>query len=721
MYHSTYPMRNSPIRFARLLLGLGVVLTALGALARDAARGILNGDAMADRTAASLSDPRVSAFVADRLTNAILAEKPDLVAFRPIIAATAAGLVETAPFRGIVRSAVRTAHRSAVSTTGQRVLLSLPDVGVLVQSAVQSMSPEAADKIPPRIESFASDLNTRPEMGRIRDGLRILGFMSRAGIAFLLVGPLLIVLGIAFAKDRRRALLRAGIGLLLAAVLLAGVIPAGRAVAAIISREALERGAIAGLWRAYFTGLLAWGITLGGIGLLITAAATSLLEAADPIRRAEALARTIATPPKSPGLVLLWSLGLTILGGLVVAYPTDAAAATALLAGLGICYVGLRELFRLVLGALPEETGSAAAAVAQEGLGWFNRRVAVVALLVVGLGGAVVALARPGKREAIGGMMECNGSSVLCDRRVDEVVFPATHNSMSNVDMVGWMFPQQNGSIKRQLEAGIRALLIDVHNGVPVEGTVRTDLEAEGQSALKIAHAIGDSATAVAVRIRNRLTGKPSGPPALYLCHGFCEIGSRQLLPELEAVRNFLRANPEEVLIMVIEDYAPPATIAADFEKAGLDKFAYRGPMTAPLPTLRALIEAGTPLIVFLESGTPGVPWMYPAFDGAIMETPYTFHETSEFNCKENRGGNNALLFQINHWIESTPAPKPSNAAIVNRTDYLWGRANQCMKERHHLPNIIAVDFYKVGNLMGVVRRLNGLVSESPVSTEPTP
>ena len=156
-------------------------MTALGALARDAARGILNGEAMADRTAASLSDPRVSAFVADRLTNAILAEKPDLVAFRPIIAATAAGLVETAPFRGIVRSAVRTAHRSAVSTTGQRVLLSLPDVGVLVQSAVQSMSPEAADKIPPRIESFASDLNTRPAMGRIRDGLRILGFMSRAG------------------------------------------------------------------------------------------------------------------------------------------------------------------------------------------------------------------------------------------------------------------------------------------------------------------------------------------------------------------------------------------------------------------------------------------------------------------------------------------------------------------------------------------------------------
>ncbi len=713
-------MKSSPIRLPHLLLGLGIVLTGLGALTTDAARGILNGEAMADRTAAALDDPRVGAFVADRLTNAVLAEKPDLVAFRPIIAATAGGLVQTAPFRGIVRQAMRAAHRSAVSTTGQRVLLSLPDVGVLVQSAVQSMSPAMADKIPPRIEAFASDLAARPATGRIQEGLRILGLIARAALVLLLLGPALVILGIWLAADRRRALLRAGIGLLVAAVLLFGVIPAGRAVAVLISHEALERGAIAGLWRAYFTGLLAWSITLGGIGLLVTAAATSLFDAADPIHRVEQLFRTLATPPKSPGLVLLWSLGLTLAGGLVVAFPSDAAAVITLLAGLGVCYVGLRELFRLVLGALPEETAAEAAREAKSG-GWLNRRLVVVSLLVLVLGGTVVVLARPGKPDVSAGPMECNGSTALCDRRLDEVVFATTHNSMSNVDMKNWMFPQQNGSIRRQLQAGIRALLIDVHTGVPVEGIVRTDLEAEAQSADKIANAVGDSATAVAVRIRNRLTGEPSGPPALYLCHGFCEIGSRLLAPELEDVRDFLRGNPEEVLVMVIEDYAPPDSIAAAFEKAGLAQYAYRGPITAPLPTLRSLIEAGTPLVVFLESGKPGVPWLHPAYDGAIMETPYTFHEPQEFSCKANRGGSSALLFQINHWIESTPAPKPSNAEIVNASDFLLKRARQCMKQRKHLPNIIAVDFYGVGDLVGVVRELNGLTPASTVATKATP
>jgi hypothetical protein len=66
-------MRNSPSRFAYPVLAVGLLLTALGALARDASRGILNGEAMANRTAAALNDPRVAAFVADQLTDAVRA------------------------------------------------------------------------------------------------------------------------------------------------------------------------------------------------------------------------------------------------------------------------------------------------------------------------------------------------------------------------------------------------------------------------------------------------------------------------------------------------------------------------------------------------------------------------------------------------------------------------------------------------------------------------
>ena len=33
---------------------------------------------------------------------------------------------------------------------------------------------------------------------------------------------------------------------------------------------------------------------------------------------------------------------------------------------------------------------------------------------------------------------------------------------------------------------------------------------------------------------------------------------------------------------MVIEDYAPPETIAADFERTASAQYAYRGPMAQP-------------------------------------------------------------------------------------------------------------------------------------------
>ena len=43
------------------------------------------------------------------------------------------------------------------------------------------------------------------------------------------------------------------------------------------------------------------------------------------------------------------------------------------------------------------------------------------------------------------------------DRRLDEVVFAGTHNAMGAADVPGWMFPNQQLGVRRQLEDGIRA------------------------------------------------------------------------------------------------------------------------------------------------------------------------------------------------------------------------------------------------------------------------
>ena len=611
-------MRISPVRPAYLLLGLGVVLTAAGALAIDAARGILNGEAMADRTAAALDDPRVGAFVADRLTNAVLAEKPDLVAFRPIIAATAGGLVETAPFRAIVRSAVRTAHRSALSTTGQRVLVSLPDVGVLVQSAVQSMSPEMADKIPPRIEAFASDLDRAPgHWTGSRKGLRLLDFLVAgrrwrsccwarswsswaSGSRPSAAGPCCAPASACWSPP----------------CCCSPSFPRVARWRRIISQEALERGAIAGSLARLFHRTRGLGHHArrhrpAGDGRRDLAARSGR---PDPPRGTAVPHPRDATQDAGPGpaLVARHDAGRRARGGLTRSMPPPRSRCSP---DSGVCYIGLRELFRLVLGALPEETAGSGGAGAKAGrplaqrAGWRSCPCSSWCSVAPSW-----RWRGPGSRSRRAARWSAMGRRCSATAGWTRWCSPPRTTRCRTWKCRNWMFPQQNGEhpaaaagrhsrpadrrAQRRAGRGHRAHRSRRRGPVGHEDRAR-------RWAIRRPPWRSGSGTAS--------PASPAGRAALYLCHGFCEIGSRPLVPELEEIRNFLRGNPEEVLVMVIEDYAPPETIAADFEKTGLAPVRVSRPDgAAAADAARARSTRARHSIVFLESGTPGVPWLLP-------------------------------------------------------------------------------------------------------------
>jgi hypothetical protein len=63
----------------------------------------------------------------------------------------------------------------------------------------------------------------------------------------------------------------------------------------------------------------------------------------------------------------------------------------------------------------------------------------------------------------------------------------------------------------------------------------------------------------------------------------------------------------------------------------------------------------------------------------------------------------------MNHWIETAPSSLPSNAQVVNAYDLLLKRARACRRERRMVPNLVAVDFYRTGDLFKVARALNGI------------
>jgi hypothetical protein len=146
----------------------------------------------------------------------------------------------------------------------------------------------------------------------------------------------------------------------------------------------------------------------------------------------------------------------------------------------------------------------------------------------------------------------CNGSAALCDRRVDDVVFPAAHNAQSNVDSPDWMFPHHQAGIQTMLRDGVRAFAIDIHYGFAGGARIKTDLA--GLSAAKLTEAVGEEAAQIAERIRNTLVGADEGKRDLYFCHGFCELGAYDPRSSFRAIREFMVANPDEVVILIIEE-----------------------------------------------------------------------------------------------------------------------------------------------------------------------
>ena len=119
---------------------------------------------------------------------------------------------------------------------------------------------------------------------------------------------------------------------------------------------------------------------------------------------------------------------------------------------------------------------------------------------------------------------------------------------MSAVDRPGWMFAAQERDVTAQLADGVRAFLIDVHAGLPVSGRIKTELRTEAGFMREMEQAVGKEGLEAAERIRQRLVGPPEGPRALYLCHGFCELGAEPFVAAAACARTAARtstaANP---------------------------------------------------------------------------------------------------------------------------------------------------------------------------------
>src|SRR4051794_9684115 len=133
-----------------VLAALAAVALAVGGLLVYADRTVFRSDPFADRAATAFATPAVRDATARRLTDLVIAVRPDLVAVRPVIGLAAQGIAGTPQFRSLVRAAVLQAHRSAFDEEHARVTLRIRDAGVLLGDALERLRPGLANRLPTR-------------------------------------------------------------------------------------------------------------------------------------------------------------------------------------------------------------------------------------------------------------------------------------------------------------------------------------------------------------------------------------------------------------------------------------------------------------------------------------------------------------------------------------------------------------------------------------------
>ncbi|MBE0609441.1 MAG: hypothetical protein IH609_08680 [Dehalococcoidia bacterium] len=639
-----------------------------------------------------------------------IAQQPDLVTARPLLETVVDTALTSKAFDPIIAEGARELHRAIFETERRSIILNVSDVMTIAVAALRAYDADLAERVPGGPSVGSLNLGGRGAATRaieIDRRLEALRWVFIAGAALCMAGSL--VAG----GSRRRAAIAAGLTLVGGAI----VVWLAVGVAADVIRRSVGGGPVVGnaaaaAWDIYAGGLIWWMSLQALAGVAVVTVAASTREGVTARDRVERIAGFVDAAWERRAARVLIAGGVATAGLLFLVAPGPSLRVTAQALGLAMLSLGGTELFRALGIARAREEAPGPAAPARSRV-W--PRVLAGAGLMAGLAGVMLVFwvnrdsLRADLASARPPIDRCNGHAELCDRRLDEVAFVATHNSMSAAEEPGWYFASHTRGIADQLDDGVRGLLIDVYYGYATNRGVRTDPEL-----VDIPGRIESSLGAEAARAAENLFGSigpipPGARKSLYLCHAYCELGATAFDRTLTSLRRFLDQNPNEVVILFLQDYVSPFDVEAAFTRTQIIDYVYTFENGKPLPTLREMIEVDRRIVVLSENvgDTPAPPWYHDGFK-LTQETPYEFRSVADLSCRPNRGLPGSPLFQLNHWI-ARMTPLPSDAEVLNAYHFLLGRARQCELERGRVQNLIAVNFYEVGDVFRVVDTLNGV------------
>ena len=695
----------------RLLALLGCVLLLLSATGWWLSSRVLSADGFGDVVAKASQKQEVRDYLANQITLRLARESNFVSAARPVVTDAVSQAIGTPPVEEVAHElGVRVHTQVYRAHNGNRVDVDAQQAATTIRSVLETINPSLAKKLPKNVLTVSASVS----QSSVVDALFVVGdWVEWLFIPLGVVGVGLLVFVIARARERVRAVRTVGVVLAAGGALLMGFGAATPAFAAVAGTVDPGRGdAVAAFAEVLLGRLLGGGQAIVLLGLLLAfapghdggdLAARRLRFRAWIDRKRESLRWRIAG---AVGLVLLGLLLLTQRDGLFEFAVTIGA--------IGVMYLGVVLALRATGVLVP---GRATPPL-------HTRQVlGVAAAMVIGFSvtaGAAIAIAsattKPAAANAAAG---CNGYVELCAQPLNQVMWAASHNAMNSA-AYDFYAAEHTITIPEQLNAGVRALLLDAYYGYDDDGIVRTNL-AGGVSRAQLEKEKGVDA----VRELDRLgaltgTADTSGKKEdVYFCHDFCELGAVKASDILADVGTFLDQNLNEVVMIDVEDYVKPKDLRRALDDAGLLDRVWLPPKDlSKLPTLEEMVtppkgegENRRRLIITTEKHEQRYRWQTPTY-ALMQESPYDFASIQKFSCAPNRGGDGKPMFLLNHWLRADGPPDPVGAAEVNSSTTLRNRMSQCIAKRGRLPNVVAVDFTAVGDLEKTVNRYNAAIAK---------
>ena len=694
-----------------VLVIVATLLLAPAILANWARTQIYDTDAFADSAVVALEDDAVhDALVRQIVDEIVSVSSPDAIAIRPLIEFVTATVVDSLAFQEIFRNSVEQLHRETFGEgdSGDPVALTLVDAIIVITAYIEQAYPDVAAQLPPNLGDAFIEIRGRDwAVQTVAFGQDV----TELAIILPLTTSVLYGLAYLLSRNRRQTLVLVGMGWVAVGVLL--IVARDLARELVLGQGFADQAVSEAIWDVYTRSLVGWSALTGGFGLVLAVAATGG-HRANPARQVALAVRGVTYAPESAWAKVLRAAAFIVAGLLVVVQRDEVIELAVLLAAAYLVYYGLSELIWLASGGAPQP----APAGVFPGRARFVRsrslalQVGAVAVLVAaGAGGMFLAYSAlqtaGGEVIARPNVTACNGHAQLCDRRLNEVVFLGTHNSMSAASEPGWYFPHQLTGIRAQLDAGVRLLLIDTYYGYDTGRGVHTaDRDFVGESLPP------DEFSEQVIEAARRLSGiippvPPDAPRGTFLCHSFCELGATPLVPALAEINRFLEDNPGEVVFLFVQDNITPEDTARAFIISGLVNHVHQLVPGEPLPTLRDLVERDERVLVFADNNSSGVTWYMQAND-FVQDTPFLVRTPEAFSCDFGRGKPDNPLFAMDHWLTQS-FPSTLSAARVNTFQFIYQRVSQCHRERERKVNFVIVNFQEIGEASETVDYLNGV------------